>query len=150
MYKPLDRELIGKVYIIQIVFKINLDRAWAIVPGEEESVTKMVNALEGLKCVKKIHTAVSSSVIKSEQNINCAHLLSYHLYIFVSLRLRANGRNNSQQVWDLQCIAGRIQAISLCNLCVMSVRGPNNVGRAVQTDPTLLRLASTITEQKKC
>ena len=30
------------------------------------------------------------------------------------------------------------------------LRGPNNVGRAVQTDPTLLRYASTITEQKKC
>ena len=32
----------------------------------------------------------------------------------------------------------------------MSVRGPSNVGRAVQTDPTLLRYASAITEQKKC
>ena len=32
----------------------------------------------------------------------------------------------------------------------MSVRGRNNVGRAVQTDPTLLRYASVITEQKKC
>ena len=32
----------------------------------------------------------------------------------------------------------------------MSVRGPNNVGWAVQTDPTLLRYASAITEQKKC
>ena len=32
----------------------------------------------------------------------------------------------------------------------MSVRGPNNVGRAVQMDPTLLRYASAITEQKKC
>ena len=32
----------------------------------------------------------------------------------------------------------------------MSVRGPINVGRAVQTDPTLLRYASAITEQKKC
>ena len=62
----------------------------------------------------------------------------------------ANGCNNSQQCWDLQCIVGRIQPISLCKPCVMSVRGPNNVGRAVQTDPTLLRYASTITEQKKC
>ena len=33
---------------------------------------------------------------------------------------------------------------------LMSVRGPNNVGRAVQTYPTLLRYASAITEQKKC
>ena len=53
----------------------------------------------------------------------------------------ANGCNNSQQVWDLQCIVGKIQPIS---------RGPNNVGRAVQMDPTLLRYASAITEQKKC
>ena len=32
----------------------------------------------------------------------------------------------------------------------MRLRGPNNVRRAVQTDPTLLRYASSITEQKKC
>ena len=32
----------------------------------------------------------------------------------------------------------------------MSVRGPNNVRRAVQMDPTLLRYALTIAEQKKC
>ena len=32
----------------------------------------------------------------------------------------------------------------------MPVRGPNHAGRAVQTDPTLLRYASVITEQKKC
>ena len=37
-----------------------------------------------------------------------------------------------------------------CKPCVMRVRGPNNVGRAVQTDPTLLRYASAVTEQKKC
>ena len=32
----------------------------------------------------------------------------------------------------------------------MSLRGHNNVGRPVQADPTLLRYASAITEQKKC
>ena len=32
----------------------------------------------------------------------------------------------------------------------MSMRGPNNVGKAVLTDPALLRYASAITEQKKC
>ena len=32
----------------------------------------------------------------------------------------------------------------------MRVRGPNNVGRVVQRDPTLLRYASAIMEQKKC
>ena len=62
----------------------------------------------------------------------------------------ANVCNNYQQCWDLQCIVGRIQPISLCKPCIMSLRGSNNVGRAVQTDPTLLRYASAITEQKKC
>ena len=33
---------------------------------------------------------------------------------------------------------------------MLSVRGPNNVGRAVQTDPALCRNALVITEQKKC
>ena len=55
-----------------------------------------------------------------------------------------------QQGWDLQCTVGRIQPISLCNPCGMSVRGPNDVGRTVQTDPTSLRDASAITEKKKC
>ena len=45
----------------------------------------------------------------------------------------ANGCNNSQQCWDLKCIVGRTQPISLCKPCVLSVLGPNNVGRAVQT-----------------
>ena len=43
----------------------------------------------------------------------------------------ANRCNNSQQCWDPQCIVGRMQPISLCKPCIMSVRGPNNVGRAV-------------------
>ena len=62
----------------------------------------------------------------------------------------ANGCNNPKHCWDLQCIVGRIQPTRLCKPCVMSVRGRNIVGRAVQTDPTLLRYASAITEQKKC
>ena len=61
-----------------------------------------------------------------------------------------NRCNNSQQCWDPQYIVGRIQPISLCKPCVMNTRGAKNVGRAVQTDPTLLRYASAITEQKKC
>ena len=60
----------------------------------------------------------------------------------------AKGCNNSQQVWDLHCIVGGIQPISLCKPCVMSVRGPSNVGRAVQTDPTLLRYASAISNKR--
>ena len=53
-------------------------------------------------------------------------------------------------IWDLQCIVGRIQPIKLWRPCVLRLRGPSNVGRAVQTDPKLLRYASVITEQKKC
>ena len=34
--------------------------------------------------------------------------------------------------------------------CAMRLRGPNNVGRAVQTDPTLLCHASAIMKQQKC
>ena len=56
----------------------------------------------------------------------------------------ANGCNNSQQCWDLQRIVGRIQPISLCKPYVMSVRGPNNVARAVQTDPTLFDRFQTL------
>ena len=46
------------------------------------------------------------------------------------------------KVWDPQCIVGRTQPIGLCDPCLMSVRGPYNVGRTVQMDPTLLRYAS--------
>ena len=53
-------------------------------------------------------------------------------------------------MWDLQCIVGRIQPIRLCKPHEMRVHGPNNVGRAVQMDPTLLRCTSAIMEQKKC
>ena len=35
-------------------------------------------------------------------------------------------------------------------MSVMRVRGPNNVGRPVQTEQTLLRYTSAIAEQKKC
>ena len=51
----------------------------------------------------------------------------------------------SQQCWDLQCIVGSIQPTRLFKPCVMRV-----VGRAVQTDPTLLSYASVVPEQKKC
>ena len=44
----------------------------------------------------------------------------------------------------------RIQPIILCRPCVIRVRGPNNVGSAVQTDPLLFRYALTTMEQKKC
>ena len=94
------------------------------------------------------------------------------------LELRAKGRNNSQHCWannvgrccvrvgdGMQTDATTSNNLRTCstrgkdtthetflNTLVLSwrVRRPNNVGRAVQTDPTLLRYASTITEQKKC
>ena len=95
------------------------------------------------------------NVVAVTENVNTfplvwTHVSRYGVIVFRCIRLHANGRNNSQHCWDLQCIVGRIQPVSLCKPCVMSVRGPNNVGRAVQTDPTLLRYASAITEQKKC
>ena len=55
----------------------------------------------------------------------------------------SNGCNNSQLCSDLHAVH------RLCKPFVMSVRGPNNVRRALQTNPTLLRYASAITEQKK-
>lgn len=58
--------------------------------------------------------------------------------------------NNSEQFWYLQCIVGRIQSIRLWGLCVMHVRGHNNVRKDVQMDPTLYRYSSTIMEQNKC
>ena len=61
----------------------------------------------------------------------------------------ANGCNNSQRFWPLKCIVGRIQPRRLWRPCVMRVLDPNNVGRAVQTNPTSLRYASAITAQKK-
>ena len=54
-----------------------------------------------------------------------------------------NGCNNPQQYWNLQCIVERIQPISLCKPCAMSVRGPNNVEGAVQTGPILLASTQT-------
>ena len=62
----------------------------------------------------------------------------------------ANRCNNSKQCWDLQCIVGRVWPIRLWRQCVMRVRGFNNVGKAVQTNPRLLRYASTIMKQQKC
>ena len=47
-------------------------------------------------------------------------------------------------------MVGTIHPIILCKPSIMRVRGPNNVGRAVKTDPNLLRYSSAITEQKKC
>ena len=39
----------------------------------------------------------------------------------------ANGCTNSQQVWELQCIVGRIQPTSLCNPYVMSVHSTSTL-----------------------
>ena len=74
----------------------------------------------------------------------------YWELLYACWQWSANECNNSQQCWDPQCILGKIQPIRLWRPCVMSAHGPNNAGRAVQTDPTLLYYASAITEQKKC
>ena len=43
-----------------------------------------------------------------------------------------------------------IVLLSIRRSCVMIVPGPKNVGKAVETDPTLFLYASAIMEQKKC
>ena len=63
------------------------------------------------------------------------------------MRTVATTPNN---VGTCECMVGRIQPIRVCKSCVMRPKGPNNVGIAVQTDPTLLRYASAIIEHKKC
>ena len=71
--------------------------------------------------------------------------------IYPCWQLFTNRCNNSQKCWDMQCIVGRIQPIRLWRPCVMMhVCGSNNVGKAVQKDPTLLRYALGITQQEKC
>ena len=45
---------------------------------------------------------------------------------------------------------GKDTTLKTLETSVMRVRGRNNVGRTVQTDLTLLRYASTITELKNC
>ena len=44
---------------------------------------------------------------------------------------------------------GKDTPIRLCQPCAKHEHDPNNVGRAVQTDPTLLHHASAITEKRK-
>ena len=46
---------------------------------------------------------------------------------------------------NLWCIVGRIQPIGLCKPCVISVRGPNNVGSVCMGLPTLLGPRTLIT-----
>ena len=65
----------------------------------------------------------------------------------------ANGCNNSQQCWPITRVGLSREVIVLLSIrrsCVMIAPGPKNVGKAVQTDPTLLLYASVIMEQKKC
>ena len=64
---------------------------------------------------------------------NCAANNVGSCCIRVGSGVQTNATINSQQCWDLQCIV----------LC-MRVRGPNNVGETVETDPTLLLYFSAI------
>ena len=52
----------------------------------------------------------------------------YRVLEAIHLKLRANGRNNFQQCWDLQCVVGRIQPIRLCKPCVMLCVAPTMLG----------------------
>ena len=88
------------------------------------------------------------AVCKRTQQLPTLLRQQYWELLYACWQWSANECNNSQQCWDLQCILGKIQPIRLWRPCVMSAHGPNNVGRAVQTDPTLLCYASAITEQE--
>ena len=62
-------------------------------------------------------------------------------------------QTNSQQCWPITRVGLSREVIVLLSIrrsCVTIVPGPRNVGKAVQTDPTLLLHASAIMEQKKC
>ena len=100
-----------------------------------------------MECLTSMRRAGKSMCKWTQQlpNIVAPTMLKVVVYVLAVVCKRMQ-----QQCWDLQCIVERIQPIRLCKPCVMRVRGPNNVGRAVQTDPTLLRHILAITEQKKC
>ena len=59
-------------------------------------------------------------------------------------------RKSCHMPFDLLPSLERVQPIRIRRQCVMRVRGFHNVGKPAQTDPKLLRYASTITKQKKC
>ena len=67
--------------------------------------------------------ATTPNIVRCANNVGscCVH---------VGSGVQTDATTQSQQCWDLQCIVGKIQPISLCKPCVISVRGPNNVGRA--------------------
>ena len=81
------------------------------------------------------------SIVLKAKNIKNAITVS------LIFRLRANGRNNSQR-----CCANNVRSccVRVGSGVQTNAATPNNVGRAVPTDPTLLRYASAIMEQKKC
>jgi len=90
--------------------------------------------------------------LRANKRSNSQHCWAKHVgscCVCVSSDVQTDA-TNSKQCWDLQCMVGRIQPIILCKPSIMRVRGLNNVGRTVKTDPKLLRYASAITEQKKC
>ena len=108
-----------------------------------ERKIKFRTVKSGFRLVKRNTTLICSCLLS-------LYLLQHGLWLRACWQWCANECSNSQQCWQLQCIVGRIQPISLCKPCVLRVRCPNNVGKVLQTDPTLLRYASAIREQKKC
>ena len=144
-------------------------KIWAVMSNQPKHFISRVSGRLRVIFLQPICFAVLMSHKNDETAFKGYNLVLLTVVSINRLRLRANGRSNSQYCCANDvgscCVrvgsgvqtntttpnnVGRIQPISLCKPCVMSVRGPNNVGRAVQTDPTLLRYASAITEQKKC
>ena len=57
-----------------------------------------------------------------EDNLNIIILFAKSTVLIIcsiTVKLCANGHNNSQQCWDLQCIVGRIHLIRLSNIVAL-------------------------------
>ena len=61
----------------------------------------------------------------------------------------ANRCNNFQQCWDLHCIVGRIQPISLCKPCVVACAAPMMLEELCKRIQHCCATLRAITEQKK-
>ena len=80
----------------------------------------------GHVCVQKKPVGIELfSLVRLRANATTPNIVAPTKLLRACWQWCANGCNNAQQCWYL----GRIQPISLRKPCVMSVRGPNNVGR---------------------
>ena len=127
-YTKQENDALAVLGIIIVLSVIEIILAAALAKVSDSSHKVAQPAIPIYAMYHQVRMSLSNHTMKQ----TCS-LFVYHVQL--CLELHANGRNNSQQCYDLQCIVGRLQPIRLWRPCVMRVRGPNNVGRAVQTDP---------------